>query len=125
MSNAEQQEQGDRGLHIAPEAKPLQQADAQAARVAGASDIQAVQALNPNRHNGSAGGDQELSFELIAYGNEGFGKVVAARQPERLNAPSDQKDQMDTGTMLAVEAKTNPAAEPVKLFKEWLNKHSA
>ena len=122
MSNAEQQEQGDRGLHIAPEAKPLQQADAQAARVAGASDIQAVQALNPNRHNGSAGGDQDLSFELIAYGNEGFGKVVAARQPERLNARSDQKDQMDTGTMLAAEAKTNPAAEPVRLFKEWLNK---
>jgi len=122
VSNAEQQEQGDRGLHIAPEAKPLQQADAQAARVAGASDIQAVQALNPNRHNGSAGGDQDLSFELIAYGNEGFGKVVAARQPERLNARSDQKDQMDTGTMLAAEAKTNPAAEPVRLFKEWLNK---
>ena len=122
MSNAEQKEQGDRRLQAVPEVKPLQQADAQAARNAGASDVQAIQALNPNRHSGSAGGDQELSFELIAYGNEGFGKVVAARQPERLNAPSDQKDQMDTGTMLAVEAKTNPAAEPVKLFKEWLNK---
>ncbi len=122
MSNAEQKEQGDRRLQAVPEVKPLQQADAQGARNAGASDVQAVQALNPNRHNGSAGGDQDLSFELIAYGNEGFGKVVAARQPERLNARSDQKDQMDTGTMLAAEAKTNPAAEPVKLFKEWLNK---
>lgn len=122
MSNAEQKEQGDRRLQAVPEVKPLQQADAQAARNAGASDVQAVQALNPNRHSGSAGGDQELSFELIAYGNEGFGKVVAARQQERLNARSDQSDLMDTGTMLAVEAKTNPAAEPVKLFKEWLNK---
>ena len=122
MSNAEQKEQGDRRLEAVPVVKPLQQADAQAARNAGASDVQAVQAMNPNRHNGSAGGDQELSFELIAYGKEGFGKVVAARQPERLNAQSDKKDQMDTGTMLAVEAKTNPAAEPVKLFKEWLNK---
>ena len=121
MSNAEQKEQGDRRLQAVPEVKPLLTADAQAARVAGASDVQAVQALNPNRHNGSAGGDQELSFELIAYGNEGFGKVVAARQPERLNARSDQNDQMDTGTMLAAEAKTNPAAEPVKLFREWLN----
>lgn len=122
MSNAEQREQGDRRLQAVPEVKPLQTADAQAARVAGSSDVEAAQALNPNRHNGSAGGDQELSFELIAYGNEGFGKVVAARQPECLNARSDQKEQMDTGTMLAVEAKTNPAAEPVKLFKEWLNK---
>ena len=122
MSNAEQKEQGDRRLQAVPEVKPLQQADAQAARNAGASDVQAVQALNPNRHNGSAGGDQELSFELIAYGNEGFGKVVAARQQERLNARSDQSDLMDTGTILAAEAKTNPAAEPVKLFKEWLNK---
>ena len=113
MSNAEQKEQGDRRLQAVPEVKPLQQADAQAARNAGASDVQAVQALNPNRHNGSAGGDQELSFELIAYGNEGFGKVVAARQQERLNARSDQSDLMDTGTMLAAEAKTNPAAEPV------------
>ena len=122
MSNAEQKEQGDRRLQAVPEVKPLQQADAQAARNAGASDVQAVQALNPNRHYGSAGGDQELSFELIAYGNEGFGKVVAARQQERLNARSDQSDLMDTGTILAAEAKTNPAAEPVKLFKEWLNK---
>jgi hypothetical protein len=122
VSNAEQKEQGDRRLQAVPEVKPLQQADAQAARNAGASDVQAVQALNPNRHNGSAGGDQELSFELIAYGNEGFGKVVAARQQERLNARSDQSDLMDTGTILAAEAKTNPAAEPVKLFKEWLNK---
>jgi hypothetical protein len=122
VSNAEQKEQGDRRLQAVPEVKPLQQADAQAARNAGASDVQAIQALNPNRHSGSAGGDQELSFELIAYGNEGFGKVVAARQQERLNARSDQSDLMDTGTMLAVEAKTNPAAEPVKLFKEWLNK---
>jgi len=122
VSNAEQKEQGDRRLQAVPEVKPLQQADAQAARNAGAADVQAVQALNPNRHNGSAGGDQELSFELIAYGNEGFGKVVAARQQERLNARSDQSDLMDTGTILAAEAKTNPAAEPVKLFKEWLNK---
>ena len=122
MSNAEQKEQGDRRLQAVPEVKPLQQADAQAARNAGASDVQAIQALNPNRHSGSAGGDQELSFELIAYGNEGFGKVVAARQQERLNARSDQSDLMDTGTILAAEAKTNPAAEPVKLFKEWLNK---
>jgi len=29
---------------------------------------------------------------------------------------------MDTGTMLAVEAQTNPAAEPVKLLKEWVEK---
>ena len=122
MSNAEQKEQGDRRLQAVPEVKPLQQADAQAARNAGASDVQAIQALNPNRHSGSAVGDQELSFELIAYGNEGFGKVVAARQQERLNARSDQSDLMDTGTILAAEAKTNPAAEPVKLFKEWLNK---
>jgi len=63
VSNAEQKEQGDRRLEAVPEVKPLQTADAQAARNAGASDVQAVQALNPNRHNGSAGGDQELSFE--------------------------------------------------------------
>jgi len=97
----------------------LQQADAQAARNAGASDVQAVQALNPNRHNGSAGGDQELSFELIAYGNEGFGKVVAARQQERLGARSDQKDHAELFVALFIELfVTMPACLP---FGHWFD----
>lgn len=33
-----------------------------------------------------------------------------------------QQELLDTGTLLAVEAKNNPAAEPVKLLKEWVEK---
>lgn len=36
--------------------------------------------------------------------------------------PETAESLMDTGTMLAAEAKTNPAAEPVKLLKEWVEK---
>lgn len=181
MSNAEHKEQGDRRLQAVPEAKALQSQDAQAARVARATDVQAAQDLNKNKHNGSAGGDQELSFELVAYGAEGAGKVVAARRPERVETismqelilkgrsgdqfassvvqqmraadqlpaqqreqllaklqdtadkaygrkdatkgpASDQQDQMDTGAILSLEAKKNPAAVPVSLFKDWVEK---
>ncbi len=185
MSHAEPQEQDERlVLHPPVEKTEIKTADAQAARVAGASDIQAVQALNPNRHNGSAGGDQLESVQLIARDANGNVKVVAERpkeqRPEPRITPEDLRvkekagdiwakslvadldkaerlpqpyrdaqiaevlkkadviyrpeqrgkaeqpteNQMDTGTMLTVEATKNPAAEPVKLFKEWVEKQA-
>ncbi len=58
------------------------QPEAQAARVAGAADVKAVQALNQNAHNGSAGGDQLESIQIIALDECGKQKVVAERQRE-------------------------------------------
>ncbi|MBX9942107.1 MAG: hypothetical protein K2Y32_22775 [Candidatus Obscuribacterales bacterium] len=62
------------GLETQPEAK--------AVRVAGAADVKAVQALNQNAHNGSAGGDQLESIQIFALDEGGKQKVVAERQRE-------------------------------------------
>jgi hypothetical protein len=159
-------------------------ADVRDARVAGADNVKAAQALNTDAHNGSAGGDQLESIQLIALDDSGEQKVVAERpkvhrqepritteelrakekagdiwakslvedldnaeklpQPyrdgqiaevlkkaqimyrpeQRGHAEQPTEDQMDTGTMLAAEATKNPAAEPVKLFKEWVEKQA-
>lgn len=85
---ADIEEKGDRGIRGRSENISLQLPDAQAARVAGASEVRAFQGLNKNAHNGSAGGDQHLSFELVAIRDDGVSNVVAARQSERLESIS-------------------------------------
>lgn len=87
MSQPEQQEQGERAIMKPVEAKALQAADAQAAKMAGAADIQAAQALNPDRHSGSAGGDQNQSIEIVAMGKDGRQQVLAARPKEQKQEP--------------------------------------
>ena len=61
------------------------QPEAQAAREAGVADVKAVQALNPNAHNGSAGGDQNESIEIVMPKNGGGYDVLASRllEPEK------------------------------------------
>lgn len=87
MSQPEQQEQGERAIMKPVEAKALQAADAQSAKMAGAADIQAAQALNPDRHSGSAGGDQNQSIEIVAMGKDGRQQVLAARPKEQKQEP--------------------------------------
>lgn len=82
-----QKKEGDHGLVQSPEAKAIQAPDAQAARNAGVSDIKAAQALNQNAHNGSAGGDQNESIEIIAFKDSGKHELFTSRlkpqgQPE-------------------------------------------
>jgi hypothetical protein len=81
-------EKGDRGISVKSESVAIRTPDAQEARNAAASEIKAFQGLNKNAHNGSAGGDQDLSFELVAFRGDGQAKVVAARQTERLESVS-------------------------------------
>ncbi len=86
-----QKKEGDHGLIQSPEAKAIQAPDAQAARNAGVSDIKAAQALNQNAHNGSAGGDQNESIEIIAFKDSGKHELFTSRlkpqgQPEELPA---------------------------------------
>lgn len=185
MANAfESTENIDRVLIARSETMAIDAADVRDARVAGADDVKAAQALNTDAHNGSAGGGQLESIQLIALDDSGKQKVVAERpkvhrqepritteelrakekagdiwaktlvadldkaeklpQPyrdgqiaevlkkaqimyrpeQRGHAEQPTEDQMDTGTMLAAEATKNPAAEAVKLFKEWVEKQA-
>jgi hypothetical protein len=87
VSNRESEEKGDLRLAGSPEVVAIRTADAQAARGAGASDVKAAQDLNPNKHNGSAGGDQLESIQIIALDDGGKQKVVAERQKEAKPQP--------------------------------------
>jgi hypothetical protein len=68
------------------------QPEAQAVRVAGAADVRAVQALNQNAHNGSAGGDQNESIEIVMPKNGGGYDVLASRvkAPENPEEPAQK-----------------------------------
>ncbi|MCA0315251.1 MAG: hypothetical protein LCH63_15660 [Candidatus Melainabacteria bacterium] len=70
------------------------QPEAQAVRVAGAADVKAVQALNQNAHNGSAGGDQNESIEIVMPKNGGGYDVLASRVkvPEKQEEPAQMAE---------------------------------
>jgi len=78
------------------------QPEAQAARAAGAADVRAVQALNPNAHNGSAGGDQNESIEIVMPKNGGGYDVLASRLLET------EKPAQTSTTQTAQTAKIEP-----------------
>ncbi len=87
VSNRESEEKGDRRLAGSPEGLAMRSADAQAARSAGVSDVKAAQDTNPNKHNGSAGGDQLESIQMIALDGGGKQKVLAERPKEAKPQP--------------------------------------
>jgi hypothetical protein len=87
VSNRESEEKGDLRLAGSPEVVAMRTADAQAARGAGASEVKAAQDLNPNKHNGSAGGNQLESIQIIALDDGGKQKVLAERQKEAKPQP--------------------------------------
>ena len=87
VSNRESEEPGDLRLKGSPENLAMRTADAQAARSAGVSDVRAAQDTNPNKHNGSAGGDQLESIQIIALDDGGKQKVLAERPKEAKPQP--------------------------------------
>ncbi len=78
------------------------QPEAQAVRVAGAADVKAVQALNQNAHNGSAGGEQNESIEIVMPKNGGGYDVLASRLLET------EKPAQTSTTQTAQTAKIEP-----------------
>ncbi|MCA0312606.1 MAG: hypothetical protein LCH63_02065 [Candidatus Melainabacteria bacterium] len=87
MSNRESEEKGDLRLAGSRESTAIRTADAQAGRAAEGSDVKAAQDLNPNKHNGSAGGDRLESIQIFALDEGGKQKVVAERQKEAKPQP--------------------------------------
>ncbi len=78
------------------------QPEAQAVRVAGAADVKAVHALNQNAHNGSAGGEQNESIEIVMPKNGGGYEVLASR----VKAPEKQEEQAQTAETAKIEPVT-------------------
>lgn len=90
MSNRESEEKGD--LRLAgrleySEDSAMRTADAHEARSAAGADVKAAQDTNPNKHNGSAGGEQLESIQIIAMDGSGNQKVLAERPKEAKTQP--------------------------------------
>lgn len=120
MSHAENSDKGER-FKIEID-KNLLQPDA---RGIGAGDVKAAQALNKNAHNGSAAGDQNESIQIIRTDADGRQQVVAQRAKEAadksiLKEQNNQSELETTASIIAAQAKQNPALEPIKLFKDWV-----
>jgi len=100
MSEPENQKQGDKLLlkgHV--EQVEINTPDANAARVAGASDIKAFQDTNLNKHSGSAGGADQESIQIVALDKNGKEEIIAER---------------------AKENKANPVAQMIAQFSDWV-----
>jgi len=90
VSNKESEEKGNMrlaGRAEFTEDSAMRTADAQAARSARVSDVKAAQDTNPNKHNGSAGGDQLESIQIIALDQGGKQKILAERPKEAKMQP--------------------------------------
>lgn len=92
--------------------------DVQAAKLAGASDIKAFQSTNSNLHSGTAGGDAHESIQIVALDERGKERIVAERP--KVKPENDHPENFDTSTLLAIEAKTNPVAKVISLFRNWI-----
>ncbi len=132
-------EQGDK-LQNPPEVKPLGSSDAQAIAAPTAQDKQAAEADRTNQSSGSLTElalksrgmtREQVAQQLAAQGDSvsiDYGNGLEVSRKTGLTGRDIEKraqqaqSQMDTATVLAAEAKTNPAAEPVKLLKEWVEK---
>lgn len=84
------------------------QPEAQGARNAGASDIRAIQALNRNAHNGSAGGDQNESVEIVMPKDSGGYDVLASR----LKAQEKQEEPVQKANF-ETQLQSKQTAEPL------------
>lgn len=131
MSEPKEKDQGDRSLLLPIDKALLSPPDAQRVRNAGAGEIKAMQALNKNAHNGSAGGDQDESMQIVSPKIGGGFSVIAERPQDKQIATeaggerslaAQIVEQENTSSIVAAEAKKNPCAEPVSLFLEHINK---
>ncbi|MCA0316398.1 MAG: hypothetical protein LCH63_21435 [Candidatus Melainabacteria bacterium] len=90
VSNRESEEKGDLrlvGRLEYSEDSAMRTADAHEARSAAGADVKAAQDTNPNKHNGSAGGEQLESIQIIAMDGSGNQKVLAERPKEAKTQP--------------------------------------
>lgn len=117
--SSETPKEGDR-LVAQPSAIESDIPDVQQAQLAGAVEIRAFLETNQNLHDGSAGGDSQESIQIVALDENGKERILAQRP--KVPGQNDEPETMDTSTLLAVEAKTNPVAKVIALFRNWIEK---
>lgn len=79
MSSNEQNESNDKAGLEQTEKTAIKTPDAQEARLSAKSDIELALNLNPNKHSGSAGGNDMESIQIVALDPKGKEQVIAER----------------------------------------------
>lgn len=98
----------------------LKTPDATQVRNTGGESFRTIQDANPNRHSGSAGGDQELSLQIVADNDRVVFRGSKLTEKDLAAAPGKPKDGLsETGVELTRLAKDNPILEPVAQLRKY------
>lgn len=79
MSSTEQNEKTEKSELNRLDTSEVKAPDAQEARLSAKSDLELALNLNPNKHSGSAGGDDMESIQIVALDPKGKEQVIAER----------------------------------------------
>lgn len=111
MSSTEQNESNDKAGLEQKEKPEIKAPDAQEARLSAKSDIELALNLNPNKHSGSAGGNDMESIQIVALDPKGKEQVIAERK----------KNETKTLTLHGRVEKTDSIESGLQAFRELAN----
>lgn len=111
MSSTEQNESSEKAGIEQKEKPEIKAPDAQEARLSAKSDIELALNLNPNKHSGSAGGNDMESIQIVALDPKGKEQVIAERP----------KNETKTLTLHGRVEKTDSIESGLQAFRELAN----
>ncbi len=111
MSSTEQNESNEKAGIEQKEKPEIKAPDAQEARLSAKSDIELALNLNPNKHSGSAGGNDMESIQIVALDPKGKEQVIAERP----------KNETKTLTLHGRVEKTDSIESGLQAFRELAN----
>lgn len=111
MSSNEQNETDEKVGIEQTERQVIKSPDAQEARLSAKADIELILSSNPNKHSGSAGGDDMESIQIVALDPKGQEQVVAERN----------KNETRTLTLHGRVEKTDSNESGIQAFREFAN----
>ncbi len=126
MSSNEQNESGEKAGIEQTEKQEITSPDAQEARFSAKSDIELILSSNPNRHSGSAGGNDMESIQIVALDPKGQEQVVAERNKNEtktltLHGRVEKSDSNEIGIQAFRELANVPMEKQVQIIGLALN----
>ncbi|MCW5824006.1 MAG: hypothetical protein KIT34_14475 [Cyanobacteria bacterium TGS_CYA1] len=120
MSSTEQNEKTEKSDLERVQKSEVQAPDAQEARLSAKSDIELALNLNPNKHSGSAGGDDMESIQIVALDPKGKEQVIAERPKSdgsvKLFGRVEKHDSTDAGLQAFKDLSNIPLEKQIQII---------
>ncbi|MDX2106001.1 MAG: hypothetical protein SFY67_06320 [Candidatus Melainabacteria bacterium] len=120
MSSTEQNEKTEKSDLDRVQESEAQAPDAQEARLSAKSDIELALNLNPNKHSGSAGGDDMESIQIVALDPKGKEQVIAERPKGegsvKLFGRVEKHDSTDAGLQAFKDLSNVPLEKQIQII---------